>query len=175
MRMHWLLVCSLIVGASGCFEDITGNDPTSTTTTTEGSTADSTTAADSGSGTSGGNEDPCPEYCALVQDVCTDTLEQYQSEALCQSVCAALPVGTADDQLGNTAHCRRFQAIQAAESPDVFCGPAGPTGDGTCGAECEVFCGLAMELCTEDMAQWPDVPSCVADCMQFPNDVAYSA
>ncbi len=168
-----------MVGLHGCFEDAqtdAGNESTS------GSMPDSTSTggssggtADTTAGESTGEVDVCPEYCGLIQDVCQDELQQYQSGEICLGVCAALPPGTADDQLGNTAGCRRFQSVQAAESPSSFCGPAGPTGAGVCGAECEAFCGLAMELCTGDMAQWDDVPSCIVDCMQFPNDVPYNS
>lgn len=169
-----LLVLTASLAVSACFEDIstdTGQEPTSDATqgATDGTadgTADETTAAE---------VDVCPEYCGLVQDVCTDARAQYTSEEICLGVCAALPPGTPDDQLGNTAGCRRFQAVQAAEAPDTFCGAAGPTGDGVCGAECETFCGLAMGVCTDADEQWPDVPSCLADCMQFPTDVEYDA
>ena len=78
-------------------------------------------------------------------------------------------------RLGNSSACRRFQAVQASEMPATFCGAAGPTGDGVCGAQCESFCGLASELCTGDLEQWPDIPSCIADCMQFPTDTMFNA
>ncbi|MEM9463277.1 MAG: hypothetical protein AAGF11_54550 [Myxococcota bacterium] len=178
MRLSYLVVVLGILGVSGCFEDIENNDSgpsAGSTDSTGGAASSSSGAVDSSSGESTGAEDPCPEYCGLVQDICEDDVAQYQSEAVCLAVCAALPPGMPGDQLGNSAECRRFQAIQAAEAPGTFCGPAGPTGDGTCGAACEVFCGLAMELCTDAMAQWPDVPTCITDCMQFPTDVVYNA
>lgn len=169
MRLAFpLLVLATTLTLAGCFEDIPSNpEPTSS------GGSGSETAADETA--SGGEASVCPEYCGLVQDVCTADNLQYQSEEICLGVCAALPPGTPDDQLGNSAGCRRFQAVQAAEAADTFCGAAGPTGDGVCGAQCETFCGLAMEVCTGDMAQWPDLPSCVTDCMEFPMDVEYSA
>jgi len=172
----WIALASTLP-IPGCFEDIptdeTGAEPTGTGTQGTGDT--SGTADDTADDSSGEAVDVCPEYCGLIQDVCTADRAQYPSEAICLGVCAGLPPGSAEDQLGNSAGCRRFQAVQAAEAPDTFCGAAGPTGDGVCGAQCESFCGLAQALCTGDQAQWPDVPSCIADCMQFPMDVPYDA
>lgn len=177
MRLGMLLLAaasSLVI--SGCFEDTatdTGSQPTPEATAgTQGGTE---TAADDTASGSGGEAGVCPEYCSQIQDVCTAELSQYQSEQICLGACAGFPPGSVADQLGNSAGCRRFQAVQAAEAPDTFCGAAGPTGDGVCGAQCESFCGLATALCTGEMAQWPDVPSCIADCMQFPMDVEYNS
>jgi len=181
MFMRCSLALLMMIGLPGCFVDAppvgdTGDDDPGATSTGAASTGSeaSTGMADS-SGGSTGAEDVCPEYCGLVQDICTEDREQYQSEEICLGVCEALPQGDPDDQLGNSAQCRRFQTLQATEDPDSFCRAAGPTGNDTCGAACETFCGLATELCTGDMAQWPDVPSCVVDCMQFPNDVDYNS
>jgi hypothetical protein len=162
-----VLVLLGALASTGCFEDISDPVPESSGGTTQASegTADGST----------GEPDVCPEYCGLIQDVCTAELSQYTSDEHCAAVCAALPPGSPGDQLGNSAACRRFQAVQASEAPDTFCGAAGPTGGGVCGATCEVFCGLATVVCTDELAQWPDVPSCVADCMQFPTDVEYNA
>ncbi|MCX4242801.1 hypothetical protein [Paraliomyxa miuraensis] len=164
-----LLVFATSLATVGCFEVPTDVGDDSTSGTTEGTTAG--TAADG----STGEVDVCPEYCGLIQDVCSAEQTQYTSEAVCLAVCADLPPGSPEDQLGNSVGCRRFQSVQASEAPDTFCGAGGPTGDGVCGAECEVFCGLAMSVCVGDDAQWPDVPSCLADCMQFPDDVEYNA
>lgn len=168
MRMPLLLLILGVPTLPGCFVDSqTDTGAVASASGSEGSTsmADGST----------GEQDVCPEYCNLVQDVCTADQAQYQSDEICLGVCAGLPPGSSDDQLGNSAACRRFQAVQAAEAPDTFCGAAGPTGDGVCGAQCESFCGLATALCTGDVAQWPDVPSCITDCMQFPMDVEYNA
>lgn len=170
MRMPLVLLLLGSSSISGCFEDT----QTDTGADASASTSDGTASGTAADGSTG-EQDVCPEYCNLVQDVCTADQAQYQSDEICLGVCAALPPGNSDDQLGNSSACRRFQAVQAAEAPDTFCGAAGPTGDGVCGAQCESFCGLATELCTGDLAQWPDVPSCIADCMQFPTDVDYNA
>lgn len=161
-RLALVLVGSLAL--PGCFEDITDPEP-------EASTGASTGAADSTTG----EPSVCPEYCNLVQDVCTADFAQYTSDAICLAVCEAFPPGNPDDQLGNSSACRRFQAVQASEMPATFCGAAGPTGDGVCGAQCESFCGLASELCTGELEQWPDIPSCIIDCMQFPTDTMFNA
>lgn len=164
-RLVLVLVGSLAL--PGCFEDISDPLPqgSSGATQTSDATADGST----------GEQAVCPEYCTLVQDVCETELAQYTSAAICEAVCEAMPPGNPEDQLGNSAACRRFQAIQASEAPASFCGAAGPTGDGVCGAQCESFCGLATALCTGDNEQWPDVPACIVDCMQFPMDVDYHA
>jgi hypothetical protein len=76
-------------------------------------------------------------------------------------------------QTGNSVECRRSQAIQAAEMPDVFCDPAGPSGSGICGGDCESFCFLADKICTGPMQQFPSIPDCIQDCMGFPTDPPY--
>lgn len=166
--MNLRLVLVLVSLLPACFVDTPDPVPGGSTGATMG-------GAETADGTTSGEPSVCPEYCNLVQDICTADLQQYTSDAICLAVCDAFPPGNATDQLGNSAACRRFQAVQASENAATFCGAAGPTGDGVCGAECESFCGLAMELCTGDLAQWTDVPSCVADCMQFPSDVVYNA
>jgi hypothetical protein len=164
--MNLRVLLALVLVLPGCFEDITNPEPQDT----EGS-EESTAAADSTTG----EPSVCPEYCSLMRDLCTADFQQYTSDAICAAVCEAYPPGSSEDQLGNTAACRRFQAVQASENAAGFCGAAGPTGNGVCGAECESFCGLAMDLCTGELAQWPDVPSCITDCMQFPTDAMYNA
>jgi hypothetical protein len=162
-RLVLVLVGSLAL--LGCFEDITDPLPQGSTGTTQTSGADGST----------GEAEVCPEYCTLVQDVCETELAQYTSTAICEAVCEAMPPGTPEDQFTNSAACRRFQAIQASEDPTTFCGAAGPTGGGVCGAQCESFCSLATTLCTGDNEQWPDAPACIADCMQLSMDVDYHA
>ena len=105
----------------GCFDvppdvnDVTTSDTSSGTT--GGTAADGST----------GEADLCPEYCSLVQDVCSAEQAQYTSEAVCLAACADLPPGTPDDQLGNTAGCRRFQAVQTAcAGPSARCSAAWP-------------------------------------------------
>jgi hypothetical protein len=172
MRKPLVLVLFGALASTGCFEDSqTDTGAEASAGTTQGTDGSSTAAADS----STGETDVCPEYCNLVQDVCIADAAQYTSDAVCLAVCAALPPGEPEDQLGNTAACRRFQAVQASENAATFCGAAGPTGDGVCGAECETFCSLASELCTDDLEQWPDIPSCIIDCMQFPMDIDFNA
>lgn len=157
------LVLAGSLALSGCFVDAPNVE-------SDGSTG--TTAAD---GSSSGGESVCPEYCNLVQDVCTADFAQYTSDAICLAVCEAMPPGNPEDQLGNSAACRRFQAVQASENPAGFCGAAGPTGQDVCGARCESFCSLAMTLCTGEHEQWPDVPTCLLDCMQFPEETMFNA
>jgi hypothetical protein len=167
-----LLVCALAL--PGCFVDSQTDTGAQGSTDTEQGTSNGDTADTTADGSTG-EVDVCPEYCGLMQDLCTAEQSQYTSDELCLEVCAGMPPGNPDDQLGNSAACRRFQAVQASEAPDTFCGAAGPTGDGVCGAQCEAFCSLAMALCTGELEQWPDIPSCITDCMQFPMDVEYNS
>jgi hypothetical protein len=171
MRKPLVLVLLGALASTGCFVDSQSDTGAEASDgTTQGTEGSSTAVADS----STGEADVCPEYCSLVQDVCTEDLAQYTSDQVCLGVCAALPPGTPEDQLGNTAECRRFQAVQASEN-DTFCGAAGPTGDNVCGAACETFCSLATALCTGELQQWPDIPSCLVDCMEFPMDIDFNA
>lgn len=169
-----VLVLLGTLASTGCFEDSQTDTGAETSAGATQGNEGSTTAADDTAEGSTGEADVCPEYCSLVQDVCTADRAQYAGGEVCLGVCAALPPGNPNDQLGNSAACRRSQAVQASEMPDTFCGAAGPTGDGVCGAQCETFCGLATTICSGDFEQWPDVPSCIADCMQFPDDVEYN-
>jgi hypothetical protein len=166
MNLRLMLLGALAL--SGCF-DVSDLPPAGTSS--GGSEGTTTMAADS----TGSEASVCPEYCTLMQDLCAADFLQYPSDAVCLAVCEAFPPGNPEDQLGNSSACRHFQAVQANEAPATFCGAAGPTGNGACGAECESFCTLAIELCTGELAQWPDVPTCIADCMQFPADVVYNA
>ncbi len=147
-----------------CFADPSSSD-------TGGSTSD-TSVTDSGP--TGGPENRCERYCALVEDTCEGENRQYQSGQICEAVCASIDPGEVG-VLGDTVECRYSQAIQAAEDPVQFCGPAGPTGGDVCGGRCGAFCTLAMNLCPGELALWPDVSACVADCGAFPDDVPYNA
>lgn len=167
------------LAVGGCFDptDVEGTETEAGTAGEGGSEASGD--GDDGSGgaadtSTGAAADPCPEYCTLVNDHCEGDHAQYSGQSACESVCAAMPEGTPDDQLGNTVGCRTFHAINAAEDPDTHCVHAGPAGAGVCGGSCESFCSLALQLCTGDAAQWADVEACLGDCEQFPDDVPFS-
>src|SRR5688572_4784726 len=116
---------------------------------------------------SGGGGPSCEAYCELMADHCEDDLAQYSGNTACEAACAVMSPGTDDDMLGNTVGCRIHHTILAGEQPDPHCFHAGPAGAGTCGAECESFCTIALATCTGDLAVWPDAEACFADCTMF--------
>ncbi len=191
VRSLWLVAFTAL--GPGCFDPTeTDDDPTEVATegATDGATddaAESTAAAQDeagaettgATGDSGGDPaDPaaaCAEYCGLVTDHCEGELSQYAGTAVCEATCAQMPLGTPEDSLGNTVGCRTFHALLAAESPEPHCHHAGPTGDGTCGANCENFCSMTLSTCTGDLAPYPDADTCVAACQGFAAEPVYFA
>lgn len=162
---HWLVaLVPLTLLAPACFNPA---DPDE---------ADDQAMDGSGETDTGGDAAPsCAEYCGLVNDHCEGDLAQYSGSDTCESTCALIPPGTADDQLGNTVGCRIFHSLLAAEQPDPHCLHAGPSGDGTCGASCENFCAIALGACTGDNSVWPNAEACLADCQMFNPEPPYSA
>ena len=178
---------------SGCFDPNHGDDLPAAATgdaTDAGGTGDtgaedadstsSTTAADAvesstGGADAGGNEELCADYCGLIDDHCEDELAQYTSDNLCEATCAAMPPGTPGDELGNSVSCRTFHAILAGRTPQTHCQHAGPAGAGTCGANCENFCSLAMNICGGDLAVYASAEECITECDAFLPEPLYAA
>ncbi|MFO0636861.1 MAG: hypothetical protein U0168_28865 [Nannocystaceae bacterium] len=133
----------------------------------------SSSSSSAGDGTTG--EDGCAQYCALIDERCTDAQKQYPGGLECAAVCAGLAAGTPDDQLGNTVACRQFHAISAAEDPVTHCLHAGPSGGGVCGGACENFCALALASCVGPLSPWDGVEACLADCAAFDTEPGFSA
>lgn len=110
----------------------------------------------------------CAEYCTAVTANCVDPYSQYVDGAECASHCAAWsawPKGEGDDTGGNTLGCRHTHAVAAAtESPATHCPAAGPSGGGTCGAWCDVYCHVALKNCKGGNTLFPDVATCGAAC-----------
>ncbi len=117
----------------------------------------------------------CQEYCSLIDDHCGEVAPQYPGLSVCQAVCLATAPGASGDALGNSVACRTHHAVLAARTPETHCLHAGPTGDGTCGASCESFCGLALAVCTGDDAPWPDADTCIESCTAWPQEPQYRA
>lgn len=140
-------------------------------------TEDEDTGAEDSSSDGGEAAKPeaCDTYCSLIGDVCDATLPQYSSEVECLAVCDQMNLGTPQDVLGNTIHCRTHHAFLASESPDPHCLHSGPTGDGTCGGTCESFCSLALVTCVGDQSPWVDAEECIADCREWPEEPRYQA
>ncbi|MEM6992047.1 MAG: hypothetical protein AAF721_16170 [Myxococcota bacterium] len=117
----------------------------------------------------------CEEYCGLVDDHCGEVAPQYPGDSVCEAVCLATALGSPGDALGNSVACRTHHALLAARSADPHCLHAGPTGDGTCGARCESFCGLALTVCQGGEAPWPDADACIESCVGWSQVPEYRA
>ncbi|MEM9461346.1 MAG: hypothetical protein AAGF11_44690 [Myxococcota bacterium] len=174
-----LLVFGLL-GPLACF-DPGSAPPIETETETEGAgtTAEPANDGDGSSTGDDGNEPPpedqCPQYCELIDDHCQAELAQYPGQAICEAVCALMDPGDADDVLGNSVGCRTHHALLAAESSDPHCRHAGPTGDSTCGAECESFCSLALATCSGELSPFADADACIAECESWNPEPEYFA
>ncbi len=142
--------------------------------TTSSSTGDDVVGSSS-TGAETGDAQVCSDYCGLIGDHCQGDDAQYNGDAICEATCANMPVGNAGDELGNSASCRTFHAVLAAEEPSTHCAHAGPAGDGTCGADCESFCSVALTLCGGDLSVFSGAEDCISTCETFPTEPEYSA
>jgi hypothetical protein len=127
-------------------------------------------------GTDGGSLS-CASYCTSIMATCTDTHQQYASEAACEALCATFPVGAITDTGTNSLGCRMREVTAIAESQELDgCIGAGPGGAGVCGSNCDAFCAGVSALCT---AQFTDLggttESCLAACQQVPDCGGYDA
>lgn len=143
--------------------------------------AGGTDAGATGEGGSAGGppENPCVEYCELVEQncknecppsnpACPDDLRVYSSPTICMNVCAELEVGDleAANPRGNTLACRLQQARFAGTISDeawAHCPAAGPGGAGICGDNCESYCQMMDDFCAADFPEYID-PECVDKC-----------
>jgi hypothetical protein len=117
----------------------------------------------------------CEDYCKLTQTACVAGNRVYDDNEQCLSVCQkgfAKPAGVEKekpDSALDTLQCRRWHAYFALTTdPVVHCGHAGPGGDGHCGKQCEVFCGLLKAGCKKrfdtEYGANADTAECVKDC-----------
>jgi hypothetical protein len=118
----------------------------------------------------------CERYCRTVGATCTGAQAVYENEAQCLATCAALPLGSDDDEFENTVGARTYHGGEpAAFSPETHCPHASPTGDGVCGDEetgpCDSYCTLLPAAC-------PGVSlsrdACLSDCASFPEQKTYA-
>jgi hypothetical protein len=153
----------------GCGTDSDGDDDCGTD---DPSATSSTTSSSSGTG--GGTQTlSCDAYCADVMANCTAENAQFETVENCVASCKAYPVGTADDQSGNTLGCRTYHAGAAASDPATHCVHAGPGGDGTCGDNCDGYCQIAMMWCTGANEVYTALADCQADCATRATDVKF--
>ena len=109
----------------------------------------------------------CEVYCSTVADSCTGDDAVFTNRNTCLAFCERLPIGNDGDTTGNSVACRVAQAELAAATgePEVHCPLAGPGGEGTCGDNCESYCGVFADVCTTRFAQgYADVADCIDAC-----------
>ncbi|GEM_PF-656632 len=134
----------------------------------------------SGTGGTGGgapaSSPQCQEYCSTVMSSCTDTLALYQTQEVCLAVCRHLPLGTADQTIGNSIGCRLHAAQSSAMEPTDSCPVlgAGPGGNNICGSNCEAVCMIAQTVCTGANQQWPNALACLTECQSLEDLKKYS-
>lgn len=117
----------------------------------------------------------CDDYCALVIEHCSGTGHtQYGDLDTCLATCASMPLGDPEVHTGHTIACRTFAAATAERDADL-CTQAGPGGDGTCGGNCESFCALASEICTDDNEAYASIADCMSACALFDATEIYDA
>ncbi len=94
----------------------------------------------------------CRDYCAKSREVCGDLL--YRTDEACLATCALLPLkGIAT----NSVACRRQErdrALQTCEDLERYCANAGPCGNGACGSNCENYCQLFAQACTDSFKKY---------------------
>ena len=141
-----------------------------------GATYECASASASSNGICGGEPPPtCESTCESVQQACVGGNQQYESQAACQQICEAVGFdpGFNSDTSSNTLGCRTSYAKVIAEAggnPNVLCAKAGPSGGGTCGEWCEVYCQLGAFQCSAAHPAFATAESCQLACGQLPTD-----
>ena len=96
----------------------------------------------------------CKDYCKDITDTCVDENAQYASEDACLDVCALIPEGGAEpDRFSIECRNMQVQSAMIGEKSDA-CFGAGPGGAKACGSDCESYCQLFTNACS-DMFQTP--------------------
>ena len=113
----------------------------------------------------------CPTYCNEIETNCMGLNAQYPTMAQCMATCAKLTTpGTLADTSGNTLGCRIYHAGEPSRlTPIIHCIHAGPAGAqtnaaGQCGDACTDFCSLNLATCTNTLAQYADMDTCLTAC-----------
>jgi hypothetical protein len=102
----------------------------------------------SSSASTGGPSTPCTAYCQTINHNCKDDNQEYNTEQVCESMCASFDPGAPGDTANDSLACRAYHANLAATDPVTHCRQAGPLGVGTCNSDpCRPFCLLAYNLC----------------------------
>ena len=112
----------------------------------------------------------CQDYCAKSRAVCGDLL--YRTDEACLATCALLPL---KGMATNSVACRQQElnrAVQTGEDLERYCANAGPGGNGACGSNCQNYCRLLAQACTDAFKKYADIATegddgtavCVAKC-----------
>ena len=146
-----------------------------------------TTVAEAGANSEGGEGGApagglCETYCDQILEYCSGPLEQYRDRAQCLKVCNLLPEGELAGEDDNSAACRLRYAGKARYASGTelaaYCRSAGPGGDGRCGSNCEGYCQIMMNVCTQnsaDVYHFEEQAECLVSCSKLPaSDIAYS-
>jgi hypothetical protein len=160
-----------------------GHNHTGGTTHQAGADAGGASAGtDEGTAGAGGSDTPdeptlCESYCEAVLDNCKGKYEQYRTIGQCLEVCKRLPPGTPGDGNVNSVECRVRQARFAEAEAFLYCKSAGPLGAGKCGSNCESYCSLMDNTCTQsstagnvELSYFGDTQACMSNCTAMGDD-----
>ncbi|MEZ4294717.1 MAG: hypothetical protein R3B70_07050 [Polyangiaceae bacterium] len=165
----------LALSVAGCDGDGNGTGGTGGAGGETGGSGGSTGGTGGSTGGTGGtgttsNALSCDDYCAAVATNCTADQSQYGDDAACKAICAKFPIGTVDEQSGNSLGCRTYHGgTPAAGDPGTHCPHAGPLGGGVCGNDCDNFCDLVDALCSGQASPpYTSKTECMTACAAFP-------
>jgi hypothetical protein len=105
----------------------------------------------------------CTDYCAVVMSACKGEDAVYATLGQCLGVCALLDPGDPEEPRGNTVACRAGQADNAVAEPKGYCRSAGPGGNGECGTDCEAYCTVFPQVCTDNY-EYTSTAQCLTAC-----------
>lgn len=132
----------------------------------------------------------CGAWCSLVSQNCPE--EVVHDEAFCNAYCqhpsfTVVPTGTAGDTANNTLACRIHHAVQAGTTSgatrEAHCAAAALGGGDVCGSFCDVYCELALNVCTTannpgftgsslfSSGGTPSMSECQSACAGYPESV----
>jgi len=132
----------------------------------------------------------CAAWCSLVSQNCIE--EVVHDEAFCLSYCqqpnfTVVPTGSPGDTANNTLACRIHHAVQAGTTSgatrEAHCAAAALGGGDVCGSFCDVYCDLALNVCTLSnnpdytgsslfsSGGTPSMAECQSACVAYPETV----
>lgn len=113
-------------------------------------------------------EEDCDDFCGLVDETCGPTSENasYAESSYCLGACKFMRRTPDRSEEGNTFDCRLKQ-VKLAKSLGMDnedeCRRAGIGGFGRCGSDCEGYCQIFGDVCSE----FPELgrgETCVTEC-----------